>query len=136
MVRVVLPWPSNALSPNARHGHWAQQRSAQKRYRDTCYLSVLEQRVRLPRGVDRFDVLLQFLPPDARRYDRDNLVARMKAGLDGVARAWDIDDVRFVRVAGELVEVRDASTPCVLVHVTPHAATNMAAGTSPVAPTE
>lgn len=34
-------------------------------------------------------------PPDHRERDRDNLLASMKAGLDGVASALQIDDSRF-----------------------------------------
>ena len=102
-----LPWPPSALSPNTR-GHWATLAKAKKRYRAACFIQIRADRVRCP-DAPRLDVLLQFVPPDRRRYDRDNLVARMKAGLDGVADAWDIDDSQFVRVAGELLERDDAA---------------------------
>ena len=105
---LTLPWPPNTLSPNARHGHWGARARAAKRYRDTCYLCVLEQRAKLPAGTS-FDIELRFAPPAGHRYDRDNLVARMKHGLDGVARAWGIDDHQFVRVAGEIADVAPAS---------------------------
>ena len=36
-----------------------------------------------------------FIPPDKRNYDRDNLVARMKSGIDGLADAMRINDKRF-----------------------------------------
>ena len=38
---------------------------------------------------------MTFIPPDRRSYDRDNLVARMKAGIDGLADALSINDKRF-----------------------------------------
>jgi len=38
------------------------------------------------------------LSPNARRHDRDNLLARMKAGIDGVCDALGIDDSRFAAV--------------------------------------
>ena len=38
---------------------------------------------------------MTFIPPDRRSYDRDNLVARMKAGIDGLADALKINDKRF-----------------------------------------
>lgn len=98
---IKLPWPRSALSPNARHGHWGGQRRATNSYRDASYLSVLEQKVRKPSG-RTFDVLLVFVPPDRRHYDRDNLVGRCKHGLDGIALAWGINDNAFVRVAGEI----------------------------------
>ena len=38
---------------------------------------------------------MTFIPPDRRSYDRDNLVARMKSGIDGLADALKINDKRF-----------------------------------------
>lgn len=38
---------------------------------------------------------LTFHPPRKGRHDADNLVARMKAALDGVALALGIDDSKF-----------------------------------------
>lgn len=49
---------------------------------------------------------LMFYKPTRRSMDHDNLLARMKAGLDGVADALAIDDRRFnpliIRVADEI----------------------------------
>jgi len=120
-VTITLPWPPAALSSNARHSHWGPLARAKKKYRDACHWSVVEQQVPCPR-FERMDVLLEFVPPDRRRYDRDNLIARCKAGLDGVARAWGIDDSAFVRVAGEIVEgvVPARGAACVRVTVSEH----------------
>lgn len=38
---------------------------------------------------------LDFVPPDRRHRDDDNLVASFKAGRDGIAMALGIDDKRF-----------------------------------------
>ena len=38
---------------------------------------------------------MTFIPPDRRSYDRDNLVARMKSGIDGLSDALRINDKRF-----------------------------------------
>ena len=38
---------------------------------------------------------LTFVPPDRRSYDRDNLMARMKSGIDGMCDAIKIDDKVF-----------------------------------------
>ena len=43
-----------------------------------------------------------FVPPDRRLYDRDNLVARMKSGLDGMCDALGIDDNQFMSVTARL----------------------------------
>lgn len=102
-LRFSLPWPPNTLSSNARHGHWGAGARAKKKYRDACYLAVLEQRVRKP-SAPRLVIVYGFVPPDAASYDRDNLIGRMKAGLDGVARAWGINDSAFVFVGGEIIE--------------------------------
>ena len=96
-----LPWPPATLSPNGSHGHWRTRAKAKKSYRDACYVSVLEQCVPKPTAAS-LDLELLFVPPGHHRFDRDNLVARMKAGLDGVARAWGIDDHAFVRIAAEV----------------------------------
>jgi crossover junction endodeoxyribonuclease RusA len=40
-------------------------------------------------------VHLHFVPPDRRRRDLDNLIASMKAGLDGLADALGVDDSRW-----------------------------------------
>lgn len=103
---IELPWPPAELSPNARVHYFALSR-AKKRYRRACWLSTLEQKVRLPAVVPaRFHVWLEFSPPDRdawRSYDRDNLIARMKAGLDGICDALQIDDDRFESPRADLV---------------------------------
>lgn len=38
---------------------------------------------------------LTFTPPTRRRFDLDNLLARMKAGLDGLADVLGVDDSRW-----------------------------------------
>lgn len=93
-VTLVLPWPGPELSPNGR-SHWSHLHRAKKAYRRSCWLAVREQ---LPRWWDdgcRVIVDLTFVRPDRRVHDKDNLVARMKAGLDGLADALGIDDQRF-----------------------------------------
>jgi len=47
------------------------------------------------KGEGPWHVVLVFTPPDRRTYDRDNLVARMKAGIDGMCDALMIDDKDF-----------------------------------------
>ena len=57
---------------------------------------------------------LEFLPPNKRSYDRDNLIARMKSGIDGLCDALRCDDKRFTTLTarvnaeqiGGLVRVR------------------------------
>lgn len=115
-IEINLPWPPPALSPNAR-GHWSTLAKAKKRYRRACWIAVLERfgNVRL-RGAGPWALHLEFRPPPRadRALDEDNLVARMKSGIDGVCDALKIDDkdlrlqppARGERIAEGLVRVR------------------------------
>ena len=102
-VELVLPWPDKKLSPNARQ-HWAQRSAAVKRARSQAYLlarggmsqqNLGWQALQNCAPPDRINIKLTFEPPARYRYDIDNLVARMKASLDGIADALGVDDYSF-----------------------------------------
>ena len=88
-----LPWPSPALSPNAR-GHWSKRAKAAKAYRLECFLIAKAAGIKAPEGKILWTV--EFFPPSRRAYDDDNLLARMKSARDGIADALGVDDRRFV----------------------------------------
>lgn len=111
--RFVLPWPPKGLSPNARL-HWAALSKLKKQYREACRLQVLAQGAQPMEGCLR--VQLEFVPPDRRKRDWDNLVASMKAGLDGLADALQVDDSQFVL---SFHVVRDQIAGLVRVYVEP-----------------
>lgn len=91
---LTLPWPKPILSPNAR-AHWRDLAREKARFRESSRLAtLLALKRRRPLATDIY-VSLYFTPPDRRAYDQDNLLARMKAGLDGVAEALGVDDSRF-----------------------------------------
>lgn len=96
-LRVILPWPPSALSPNTRHAHWSGLAKAKRAYRAACHVEAMAAGWR--KGVfaadDRLHVRLTFVPPDRRRRDLDNLIAAMKSGLDGLADALGVDDNRW-----------------------------------------
>jgi crossover junction endodeoxyribonuclease RusA len=94
---VTLPWPPKELNPNARV-HWAQLAKAKKAYRRACWLMTLQQCKLVPTfpGEDAIRLAITFVPPDRRARDDDNLLAAFKAGRDGLADAWGVDDGRFV----------------------------------------
>ena len=93
MVRIVLPWPPSELSPNRRQ-HWAKLAGAKKIYRAACATQARLQGVeRMAAG--RLHLSLTFYPPTRRAYDLDNLLARMKSGLDGLADVIGVDDSRW-----------------------------------------
>ena len=99
MMTLVMPWPSTDLSPNARV-HWAVLARAKKRYREECGWQAKSQGARKIDAA-RLDVTFTFFPPSRRRIDLDNCIARMKAGIDGIADVIGVDDSRW-RMSFEL----------------------------------
>lgn len=90
---LLLPWPPRILSPNAR-AHWSKRSRAAKKYRGDCY--VLTKAAGLKMLGERAALVIEFLPPDHRRRDDDNLIAAFKSGRDGIAQALGIDDRQLV----------------------------------------
>jgi len=103
MIEIPLPWPDRRLSPNARL-HWAALARAKREARNVAIVATWRHaRGQSLSGDGPLRVTLRFLPPDRRARDWDNLLASMKAGLDGIAQALGVDDKRF-RLALELGE--------------------------------
>ncbi|WP_259075830.1 endodeoxyribonuclease RusA [Pseudomonas sp. BIGb0278] len=101
MMDLILPWPPAACSPNARV-HWTKKSRAAKSYRAACHLLAKQAGITAPEGEAL--LMLEFVPPDRRRRDDDNLLAMFKAGRDGLADALGIDDNVFatqIRVSKE-----------------------------------
>jgi len=90
-VIVDLPWPPAILSPNARE-HWAKVARAKKAYRRDCSMLAIAAGARVRKWESRLHLRITFMPPTRRRYDLDNALARIKAGLDGIADAIGVDD--------------------------------------------
>lgn len=88
--RLTFPWPPRALSPNARV-HWAEKARAAKKYRAVCRLMAQAMGCRAL-NAERLTVEITFHPPNRHRRDTDNLLASVKAGLDGLADATGVDD--------------------------------------------
>lgn len=89
-MRIELPWPPKELSPNARL-HWASLAKAKKNYRHACAYAAVQQGVRRIQA-QKLHLALTFHAPTRRAYDLDNALARMKAGLDGLADVLGVDD--------------------------------------------
>ena len=90
---ITFPWPPAILSPNAR-SHYMVKAKAAKKYRLACYFLARKAGLSVPEG--RLLLVLEFVPPDRRHRDDDNLVASFKSGRDGLAQALGIDDHSFV----------------------------------------
>lgn len=114
---LVMPWPPADLSPNAR-AHWAVLARAKKKYREECGWHARSQGARRM-SAERLDVTFTFYPPTKRRIDLDNCIARMKAGIDGIADVVGVDDSKW-RMSFEIaphvggmvkVTIREISQP-------------------------
>lgn len=91
MIEISLPWPNKGLSPNARLHHMALAK-LKAAYRKQCGLLASQHKQTIP---GRPALVLEFSPPDRRKRDRDNLLASMKSGIDGVCDALGVDDSLF-----------------------------------------
>lgn len=112
---VTLPWPPSSLSPNARQ-HWASHARAKKAYRTACAWQAKAQGA-ARMVADRLSVRIEFVPPDRRHRDTDNMVASLKAGLDGLADVLGVDDSRWQLVIEPVADrvggfVRVEVAPC------------------------
>jgi len=93
-VRIALPWPDRALSPNGR-SHWAIKARAVKSARNTARVLTMEAlRLRKP-GWDRVLLHWEFHPKTRNGVDSDNAESSVKAYRDGIADALGIDDSKF-----------------------------------------
>ena len=97
-MRIVLPWPDKALSPNARL-HCRVVAGAKKAARADAFKATL---ATAPAAVRRYvagdykiDLQVWFYPPDKRHRDDDNMIASFKAARDGIADGLKVNDRRF-----------------------------------------
>lgn len=96
---IVLPWPASILSPNDR-SHWGAKvgpKADAKRiaaWSTTAAEGFYDAREAM-KGDHRIPIRITFYPPDKRHRDADNMVASIKAALDGVADALKVNDRRF-----------------------------------------
>jgi hypothetical protein len=91
------PLPDRMLHPNGSKRPAAKVRRLQREYKDSTYYATRELNI-VGDKTATYDVLLKFfLTPRAaaQKPDRDNLIAWMKWGLDGVAMGLGIDDNQF-----------------------------------------
>ena len=87
---VILPWPPRVLWPNDRADRRRATTPRAKYRRDAWTLCLEAGLANLPH--DAMHVAVTFCPPDLRRRDLDNMLAAIKAGLDGISLATSIDD--------------------------------------------
>lgn len=90
--QLTLPWPPTALSPNTANT-WRKRLLAKKKYKTDCYL-LAKAAGRPVVGEGNIPMCVLFYPPRKNR-DIDNCLAQIKAGLDGIAEAWGLNDRMF-----------------------------------------
>jgi crossover junction endodeoxyribonuclease RusA len=91
-LKVSLPWPPKGLNPNARLHHMALAK-AKKAFRQLCWALAINAGLKgALAGAQQATVTITFRPPDRRGRDMDNMLASMKAGLDGLADAMGCND--------------------------------------------
>lgn len=100
MIGISLPWPPQRLSPNWTGKLQAKIR-AKRHYRRACqHITAAQMTPEIRQQIAGFGdrplhLEIRFYPPAGYLYDRDNLVARMKNGIDGACLELGIDDRRF-----------------------------------------
>ena len=92
-MRIILPWPTKDLSPNAR-GHWAVKARAKKAYRALCAWQAKSQGMTRS-DAKRLHLKITFVPPNRRARDLDNMLASLKSGLDGLCDVLGVDDSKW-----------------------------------------
>ena len=93
-MQITLPWPPAVLNPNKRV-HWSVKSKATKAYRKACYVLCLEAGLRgIPWDGD-IHLWIDFVPPDRRGRDQDNMISSAKALFDGLSDALSVNDKRF-----------------------------------------
>ena len=111
---ITLSWPPRELHPNARKHFHAKARAA-KAYRVSATYAAMAEGPQIDVS-GPLSLSIDFYPPDKRRRDLDGCLSAVKAGLDGIADAYQINDFninpitirRCEPVNGGRVEVRIA----------------------------
>lgn len=105
MTQIILPWPAKELSPNSRR-HWAIKAKAAKKYKADCFKIATSAKyakdylgrttvIVFREGLKSIRLKITFHPPDKCKRDDDNIIGSFKAGRDGIASAWGVDDNIF-----------------------------------------
>ena len=102
-MKITLPWPSSALSPNTRQ-HWSKLAAAKKAYRAACAWAAKAQGAGRIEA-QRLHLTITFYPPNRRAHDLDNCLARLKSGLDGLADVLGVDDKHWTLTIAKADEI-------------------------------
>ena len=96
LLELSFPWPVPALFPNAaRKQHWHTLRETARTLRQVAFAETWNSKNGWTRGGGPWQLTLTFCPPDRRRRDLDGCLSAIKAAIDGMAEALNIDDADF-----------------------------------------
>lgn len=116
-VLISLPLPPRELSPNARP-HWAAKARAAKRYKQEAVNAYARQYGK-KRQWRRAWIEIEWQHPTARLPDKDNIIAWLKSGIDGLVSAGLLSDDKEVDYASPQVTKAPAGcAPGVYLYVT------------------
>ena len=95
MIEITLPWPPAILSANSRANRFERAEAIRMARAHAKYEAHRAgfQHVAFQEGPLGMTLIFHF--PDDRHRDADNCLSRMKAALDGLCDALDIDDERL-----------------------------------------
>jgi crossover junction endodeoxyribonuclease RusA len=105
MIKIKLPWPDKLLSPNARC-HWAVKSKCTKQHRALACIAARQQCGSRPNWKSAFYSLTCTLAPKQRQPDEQNLIAHLKAYVDGIEDAGIIQNDRGLRIGGPVDFIR------------------------------
>lgn len=111
---IILNWPDRALHPNGRF-HYHTKASATKAYREAAYWATKAVRVDHSHPRDGIPLKVQFFPPDKRRRDLDGMLSSIKAGIDGIADALELNDVDLNPIILERCQTMKGGRICVML---------------------
>jgi hypothetical protein len=74
--------------------HWATLNKARQKQKEDA--RILAREAGYPDFPDGpIKIKIEWYPKTRHRFDEDNAIASLKGALDGIAKAWDVDDSRF-----------------------------------------
>lgn len=94
MIRLVIPFPPRTLHPNSRP-HWTARYKASTKYKNDCFYLALTARYHDADPAAPIPIKITWHPKSKIPGDYDGCIANLKAGLDGIAQAWGVNDSRF-----------------------------------------
>jgi Holliday junction resolvase RusA-like endonuclease len=94
-----FPWPPSETSANANSpGNWRRKSNAARDFKTHCAWLLRAANIK-PLPLESVRVEITFSPPKTvSRFDLDNMLGRIKQGLDAVAEYIGIDDSAWVEM--------------------------------------